>query len=121
MSFSHFDAPEEKFAGARGDEIWRKIEGPVKDVCYTEAGREADVEDKDVDVVGGAEEVGVSVYVSEGFTLSEILRRKRLAGKSVSEGVVEAAQIPQCEFSNFQHLPLTFPLDFLCWPVLGDN
>ena len=57
-------------------------EGPIEvgGVCETEAGTEADVEDEDedVDVVGGVDEVGVSGYESEGFTLSEILRRKRL-------------------------------------------
>ena len=50
-------------------------EGPteVGSVCETEAGTEAD---EDVDVVGGVDEVGVSGYESERFTLSEILRRK---------------------------------------------
>ena len=97
-------------------------EGPTEetDVCETEAGTEANVENEDVDVVGGVEEVGVSKYESEGFTLSEILRRKRkrLAKKSVSEGVVDTTHFPQYEFSNFQHLPLTFLLKFPCWPVI---
>ena len=53
-------------------------------MCKTEAGTEADVECKDVDIVGGVDEVGVSGYESEGFTLSEILRRKRLAKTNVS-------------------------------------
>ena len=44
-------------------------------VCETEAGMEADVEDEDVEVVGGVDEVRVSGYQSEGFTLSENLRR----------------------------------------------
>ena len=72
-------------------------------MCKTEAGAEADVEDEDedVDVVGGVDEVGVSVYESEGFTLSEILRRKRLE-KNMPEGVVDTAHLPQCEFSNLQ-------------------
>ena len=61
---------------------------------------------------------GVSGYESEGFTLSEILRRKRLAKKNVSEGVVDTAHLPQGEFSNFQHLPIALLLDFLCWPVI---
>ena len=69
-------------------------------MCVTEGGTEADVEgeDEDVDVVRGFDEVGVSGYESEGFTLSEILRRKRLAKKNVSEGVVDTAQYPECEF-----------------------
>ena len=42
-------------------------------MCGTEIGTEADVEVKDVDVVGVIDEVGVSGYESEGLTLSEIL------------------------------------------------
>ena len=49
------------------------LEGPieVRGVCGTEAGTEADAEDEgeDVDVVGGLDEVGLSGYESEGFTL----------------------------------------------------
>ena len=96
-------------------------EGPVEvgDVCETEAVTKADVEDKDedVDVVGGVDEVGVFGCESEGFTISEILRRKRFAKKNVSEGVVDIVHCPQCEFS-YLHLPLTFFLEFLCWPVI---
>ena len=95
-------------------------DGPIEvgGVCETEAGTEADVEDEDedVDVVGGVDEVGVSGYESEGFTLSEILRRKRLE-KSVSEGVVDAAHLPQYEFSNLHQLTIALLLEFLCWPV----
>ena len=61
------------------------LERPVEvgDVCEAEAGTEADVEDEDedVDVVGGVDKVGLSGDESEGFTLSEILRRKRLGEK----------------------------------------
>ena len=85
------------------------MEGPigVDGVCETEAGTEADAEDEDedVDVVGGVDEVELSGYESVGFTLSEILRRKRLE-KSVSEGVIDIAQLPQCEFSHLHRLPL---------------
>ena len=64
----------------------------VGGVSETEAVTEADMEDEDedVDVVGGVDEVGVSGYESEGFTLPEILRRKRLE-KNVSK-------LPQCGF-----------------------
>ena len=72
-------------------------EGPVEvgDVCGTEAGTEADAEDEDedVDVVGGVDEVGLSGYESEGFTLSVILHRKRLK-KNVCEGVIDTAHLP---------------------------
>ena len=70
--------------------------------------------DEDVDVVGGMDEIG-SWYDSEGFTLSEILRRKRLE-RNVSEGVYDTAHRPQCEFSNLHQLPLALLLEFLCWP-----
>ena len=85
-------------------------EGPVgeNDVWKTKAGAEADVEDEHVDVVGGFDEVTVSGYKSDGFTLSKILHRKRLAKKSASEGFVHTAHLPQCEFSNLQHLPFNF-------------
>ena len=123
VSLSSFDVPEEKVAGDRGEESpVRGPEGPneVGGVCDTEAGTEADVEDEDedVDVVGGVDEVRFSGYESEGFTLSEILRRKRLAKKNVSQGVVEFAQLPQCEFSNLHHLPLALLIKFLCWSVI---
>ena len=77
------------------------LERPIEvgGVCETEAGTEADAEDEDedVDVVGGVDEGVLSGHESEGFTLSEILRRKRL-GKSVSERVLDTAHLPQCEF-----------------------
>ena len=94
--------------------------GEVGGVCKTEAGAEADVEDEDedVDVVSGVDEVGVSGYKFEGFTLSEIVRRKRPAKKNVSEGVVDTTHLPQSDFSNLQHLPLALLLEFLCWPVI---
>ena len=104
-------------------------DGPneVGGVCEAEAGTEADVEDEDedVDVVGGVDKVASTRtvtllvastgYESEVFTLSEILRRKRLDKKKVSDGVVDTTHLPQCEFSNLQHLPITFLLEFLCW------
>ena len=113
--------PEENVAGERGEESpVGGLEGPIEvgGVCKTGAGTEVDVEDEDEDVdnVGGLDEVGVSGYESQGFTLSEILRRKRLE-KRVSEGVVDTAHPPQCEFSNLHQLPLALLLEFLCWPV----
>ena len=121
VSPSPFVVPEENVSGERGKES--PVGGPegpfeVGSVCETEAGTEADVEDEDedVDVVGGVDELGVSGYESEGFTLSEILRRKRLE-KKVSEGVVDTAHLPQYEFSNLHQLTLALLLEFLCWPV----
>ena len=113
---------EENVAGDKGEESpMGGPEGPIEvsGVCETEAGTEADVEDedKDVDVVCGVDEVGVSGYESEGFTLAEILRRKRLE-KNVSEGVFDNAHLPQCEFSNLHQLPSALLLEFLCWPVI---
>ena len=74
VSPSPFDVPEEKVAEKRKEKS--PVGGPdgpneVGGVCGTEACTEADVEDEDedVDVVGGVDEVGVSGYKSEGFTL----------------------------------------------------
>ena len=80
-------SPKKMFAGGRGEESpVGGPEGPIEvgGVCKTKAGTEADMgdEDEDVDVVGGVDEVGVSGYESEGFTLSEIFRRKRLETKA---------------------------------------
>ena len=104
VSSSPLNVPEENVAGERGEEspvggLERPVE--VGDVCEAEAGTEAEVEDEDedVDVVGGVDKVGLSGDESEGFTLSEILRRKRL-GEKVSERVIGTAHLPQCEFSN---------------------
>ena len=121
---SPFVVPEENFAGEKGKESpVGGPEGPIEvgevgGACGTEAGTEADEEDEDedVDAVGGVDEVGVSGYESVGFTLSEILRPKRLE-KKVSEGVVDTAHLPQCEFSNLHQLPLTLLLELFCWPV----
>ena len=110
VSPSPVDIPEENVAGERGKESpVRGPEGPIAvgGIFETEAGTEVDVEDEgeDVDFIGGVDKVGVSGYESERFTLSEILRRKRL-GKRVSKGVVGTAHLPQCEFSNLHKLPL---------------
>ena len=95
---SPFVVPEENVSGERGKESPLGCpDGPfeVGGVRETEAGTEADVEDEDydVDVVRGVDEVGVSGYESEEFTLSEILHGKRLE-KKVSEGVVDTAHLP---------------------------
>ena len=79
-------------------------------MCETEN----DAEDKDVVFVGGVADVGVFRYESEGFTLSD----KKLSGKRMSEGVVDISHLPQCEFANLQHLPLTSQLENLCWLVI---
>ena len=123
VSPSHFDVPEAKVAGERGKEgPVRGPEGPIEisGVFQTEAGTEADVEDEDEDVavVKGVDEVGVPGYKSDGFMLSELLRRMRLAKKNVFEGVIDTTHDPQCEFPNLQLLPLALILQFLCWPVV---
>ena len=62
-----FDAPEENLAGERGEESpVRGPEGPIEEGCFcqTEVAKEADLEDKDVAVLGGVNEVGISGYES---------------------------------------------------------
>ena len=110
LSPSPVIVPEENVAGERGEESpVGGMERPVEVCggCETGAGTEADAEDEDEDVddVGGVDEVGLSGFESEEFTLSEILRRKRL-GKNVSEGVVDTTHLPHDKFSNLHCLPL---------------
>ena len=102
--------PEENVARERGEESpVGGLEGPIEvgGMRETKAGTEADAEDEneDVDIVGGLDEIGISGYESEGFTLSEILHHKRLK-KNVSEGVIDTAHLPQCEFSILHRLSL---------------
>ena len=104
--FSFLDALEAKFDGERVEEtLVGSLKQPVEegDVCETEAGTKVEVEDEDVDVVGGIADVGTFRYESEGFTLSEIFRRKRLSKKFVPKGVIETSHLPQCEFLFLQH------------------
>ena len=114
VSPSPLNVPEENVAGERGEESpVGALERPVEvgGVCEAEAGTEADAEDEDedVDVVGGVDEVELSGDESEGFTLSEILRRQRL-GEKVSERVIDTAHLPQCECSNLHRLSLVLSL-----------
>ena len=72
ISLFPLDVAEDKVVGKRSEES--ALGGPERpveesDVCETEAGTEADVEDENVDIVGGGAYVGVSGYESEGFTL----------------------------------------------------
>ena len=92
-------------------------EWPVEDVCEPEAGTEVDMEDETIYAVGGVGEIGFSGYQFEGFTLSEIPRRKRMSKRRMSDGVVDTSNLPQCEFSNLQHLSLSFLPEIFSWPV----
>ena len=74
-----------------------------------DAGRETHIEGEDVDVVCGAAALAISGFELQGFIFSEIVRRKRLGGQTLSEVVFDTARPPQCEFSN---LPLNFYLEF---------
>ena len=80
---------------------------------YEDAGREADIEGGYVDVVYGAPALPISGFEYQGFTFSEIVSGKWLDGQTLSEGVIDTARPPQCEFSNLQKLPLTFYSDLL--------
>ena len=63
-----------------------------------DAGREADTEVEDVNVVCGAPALAVSGFELQGFIFSEIVRRKGLEGQTLSEGVFDTARPQQCEF-----------------------
>ena len=90
---------------------------PLEALWETEPGTEVGVEDEDVDVVIGVDEQ-VPGYEFEGFTLSEIFRRKRLSKENLSRGFVDTAHFPQCEFSSFQQIPFTFLLEIVWWPII---
>ena len=85
---------------------------------YEDAGKVADIDGEDIDVVWGAPALAISGIASQGFIFSDIVRRKKLEVQALSEGVIDTARPPQCEFSNLRIIPLTFYLEFLCWPVL---
>ena len=53
-----------------------------------------------VNVVCGAPALAISGFELQGFNFSEVVHRKRLEGQTLSEGVVNTARPPQCEFSN---------------------
>ena len=83
----------------------------VGDQCKTDedAGKEAHIEGEDVDVVCGAPALAISGFELQGFSFSEVVHRKRLDGQTLSEGVVNTARPPQCEFSSL-HSSLAFGL-----------
>ena len=83
-----------------------------------DAGREADIEGEDVDVVCGAPALAISGFGSQGFTFSEIVRLKGLEGQTLSEAVVDTARPPQCEFSNLQKIPLPVSSRISSRPVM---
>ena len=94
---SPFDVPEEKVAGDRGENSpVGRPEGRLEDVCETEVGTKADVGDKNVDTVGGVDEDGASGYRSEGFTLAEVSRKKRLFKRRVFECVNVTSHLENC-------------------------
>ena len=74
-----------------------------------DAGGEADIEGEGVDVVFGAPALLISGFELQGFIFSESVRWKGLDEQTLSEGVVNTARPPQCEFSNL-HSSLAFSL-----------
>ena len=59
-----------------------------------DVGRETHIEGEDVVVVCGAPALAISGFEYQGFTFSEIVRRRRLEGKTLYEGVVDTARPP---------------------------
>ena len=57
----------------------------------------------------GAPALVISGFQLQGFNSSEDVHRKRLDGQTLSEGVVNTARPPECEFSNL-HSSLAFGL-----------
>ena len=98
VSSFRLNAPEERVVERGQKSPVGGPEGPIKNVCDTEAIREADMEHQGVGVVGGVAEVGVSRHESEGFTLSKICRRKRLSKRIGSEGFIDTSHLTQSKF-----------------------
>ena len=69
----------------------------------------ADIEGEGVDVVFCAPALAISGFLLQGFIISKIVRSKGLDEQTLSEGVVNTARPPQCEFSNL-HSSLAFGL-----------
>ena len=112
--FSHHlpCVPEEKVVVERSEESLGGVPEELvfrdRGVVDEEAATEADIEDEDVDVFCGALALAISGFESKGFTFSEVVRKKRLQGQSVSGRVVDTSRLRQCEFSNTQNIPVTF-------------
>ena len=67
-----------------------------------DAGRKADIEGRNVDVVCGAPALAINWFECQGFIFSEIVRGMGLEGQTLSEVIIAIARPPQCEFSNLQ-------------------
>ena len=118
FSFCHFQhcpcAPEEKVFVEMGKQ---SSDGVLEQLFVVgehgktdeDAGKEADIEDEDVDVVRGAPALAISGFELQGFKFSEVVHRKRLEGQTSSEAVDNTARPPQCEFPNL-HSSLAFGL-----------
>ena len=65
-----------------------------------EAETHVENEDDNVDVVGGAAALAISVFGSESYIFSDVVRRKRLEAQILSEHVVDTTHLPQHEFQN---------------------
>ena len=79
----------------------------------------ADIKGEDADVTCNAPALAICGFELRRYIFSETVRWKKLERQTLSEIVDDTARPPQCEFSNLQYLPLTFLLDFICWPVIN--
>ena len=97
-------APEENLLVEMGEEnpggVPEQLVVEVHGETDKDAGTGADIECEVVDVVCGALALVISGFELQGFNFSEVVHRERLDGQTLSEGVVNTARTPQCEFSN---------------------
>ena len=116
-TFCHFHqppcAPEENVVVEMGEEspggVPEQLVVGDHGETNEDAGMGADIEGEGVDVVCGAPALAISGLELQGFNFAEVVHRKRLEGQTLSEGVVNTARPPQCEFSNV-HSSLAFGL-----------
>ena len=107
------------------DGVLEQVVAGDHDETDEDAGREADIKGEFDDVVCGASALAIYGLECQGFIFYEIVRRKGLEGQTLSEGVIDTARPPQCEFSFFQTISSSGnhffirislgPLGLTCW------
>ena len=67
-----------------------------------DAGREAYIEDEDVDVVFGAPALAISGFELQGFIFSVSVQKQGLEGLTLSEGVLTPLDLRNVSFQHFK-------------------
>ena len=84
---------------ASGEDSSGRDLGVDNDVRSTQAAREGENGDEDVDVAD-APALALSGFKSQRFTFSEIDRTRRRQGQTLSEGFVGTSRLHECEHQS---------------------